>query len=193
MFKKRSSMLNTIQRITSSRATRASARALGVATALLALNGCLITSPYWNQEFSDHTKAIPIQTWVGSKSTQVKVECAQAFHAGLYPSEPSANWLFVTNITSQSKGLLDPQGVAVYGAGKSMVLPANCWREDPANNIWYSALRASVVGSSVKFKIFDIAGLECLGRENGKAASWFGYPSKGCTGVAPYVIFRAPS
>lgn len=198
-------MFTTVQRIASSRTTRASARALGVVTALLALNGCLITSPYWGQEFSDRTQTIPIQTWPGSANTQVQVECAQAFHGGVYPNETDANWLFVTNITSQSsqsEGLTDPQGVTIFGAGTEMVLPANCWRQDPTYNKWYSALRASLAGvpSGKKFSTFDIVGLECLGRENGKAAYWFGYASKGCTvkyanstKEVPYVLFKASS
>lgn len=81
-----------------------------------------------------------------------------------------------------------------------MVLPANCWRHDPANNIWYSALRATRVDSpNDKFQTVDILGLECVGRENGKAASWVKWLSKGCaktyanpTTLIRYVIFRAP-
>lgn len=195
---KRKSLLTftALQHLLSSRVTRASARVLGAVAALFALSGCLITSPYWGQQFSDHTKAIPIQTWVTDARTKVKLECAQAFQGGLYPTEPSASWLFVTNITSQAKALFAPNGGKVFGAGKFMVLPADCWRKDTGNNIWYAALRATVdvPEDRVRFETVDLVGLECVGRENGKAASWTAWMNEStyCGTHKRYVIFRAP-
>jgi hypothetical protein len=163
------------------------------------LSGCLLDSPYWNQVFSDHTAAIPIQTFTNVNSSAVKIECAQAYHAGLHPSQSSATWRFVDNLTVQSQGLLDPLGGKVYGAGKMKVLPSNCWRFDPANSKWYTALRASQetsIGTST-FVTFTKSGLECLGRTIGQGANWFanwGPCTKKYSGTqtaVKYVIFHA--
>ena len=175
------------------------ARMIVTVSALFALNGCLITSPYFNQNFSNHTQPIPIQTWIGSPNKDVRIQCAQAYHAGLYPFGGDPTWVNVTTIKSQGKANFAPDGSATYSAGKSMVLPAACWRKDPANNIWYSALRAYRLDSpSSKFDVVNLSGLECVGRENGKAASWLGYFSKNCaltysgsSTKVPYVIFYA--
>lgn len=176
------------------------AKVVGTAAALLSLNGCLLTSPFWNQEFADHTLPIPIQAFTADKSIQVKFECATAFHGGLYPSEVSADWVLVGNVTPQSQPLLDPLGGKIYGASKSGALPAACWRKDPGNDIWYAAVRATQGsgGSLLKYRTFNKAGLECLGRENGQATSWFGWGPdciqnySGSTTFIPYVIFRSP-
>jgi len=163
------------------------------------LSGCLLESPYWNQAFSDHTAAIPIQTFTSVKSSAVKIECAKAYHAGLHPSESSATWLFVDNLTVQSQALLDPLGGKTYGAGKMKVLPSGCWRFDPANSIWYAALRASQttsIGTST-FVTFAKSGLECLGTKIGQGTSWFanwGSCTRKYSGTqdpVKYVIFHA--
>jgi len=180
----------------------------GMILAVLSLlSGCLITSPYWNQEFSNHTSAIPLQAWTNHTGHPVRVECSQAFHGGLYPS-PSGSWSHVTNLYAQSPGVLDPAGTRIYSVGKSMVLPASCWRSEntSAGIRYYAAVRMiqtkpKIFGSGyqdVKFSTFDKTGLECLGRENGKDASWLGYIGEGCTKTysnsnteIPFVIFRA--
>ncbi len=187
------------------RAKKVAAKAvkiLGVSTALLALNGCLLTSPYWNQQFSDHTAAIPLQAWTTERNKAVKFECAKAYHGGLYPFGGPVNWISVATINSQGQALNDPLGGKIYGAGLKTTLPANCWRQDPGNSVWYAAVRAKHVSGSrtISYQTFDKTGLECLGRENGKATSWFGWINKGCTKTysgssttIPYVIFRATS
>jgi hypothetical protein len=166
------------------------------AVILMTLNGCLLTSPHWNQEFDDHTKAISLQAFTADKSKAVKFECAQAYHGGLYPPSATVTWVLVANVTPQSQALLDAGGNKVYGAGKKKVLPSGCWRLDPANSIWYAAVRATqnttVMDTKQKyFYTFNKTGLECVGRENGKAASWFGWYKKGCEAGAYYTIFRA--
>jgi hypothetical protein len=180
------------------RRTRGALVALSVAATPVILSGCLMTTPYWNQEFADHTKAVPFQAFTTNKTIQVKFECAKAFHGGLYPDSASATWVTVGNVTPQAQPLLDSDGGQIYGARKSAVLPAACWRFDPANSIWYAAARATqnqaVLSTGQKyFFTFTNTGLECLGRENGKAASWFGWIGKGCQTVAYYAIFRAVS
>lgn len=175
-------------------------KALIAASATLALSGCLLTSPYWNQEFDDHTAPVPLQAWTTDKSVPVKFQCAQAFHGGLYPSPGSATWVQIADVNPQGQALLDSEGAKVFGASKLTALPAACWRLDGGNGLYYAAVRATQgTGSSkVTYKTFSQPGLECLGRENGKAASWFGWINKGCTKTysnstteIPYVIFRA--
>jgi hypothetical protein len=174
-------------------------KAFGLSTTLLVtLNGCLLTSPYWNQEFDDHTEAISLQAFTGNKNVAVKFQCAKAYHGGLYPSAATASWVQVANITPQSQGLLDPSNNRVFGAGTYKALPATCWRFDSANSSWYAAVRATqnttVLGTTQKyFHTFDKAGLECLGRETGKAANWIGWNGKGCVSNAYYAIIRATS
>jgi len=171
------------------------------------LSGCLITSPYWNQEFSNHSSAIPLQAWTNHNGHPVRVECSKAFHGGLYPPS-SGSWSHVTNLYPQNPGVLDPSGTRVYSAGAKMVLPASCWRAETtsAGLRYFAAVRMiqtkpKVFGSGledVTFSTFDKTGLECLGREIGKDASWFGYAGEGCaktysgsTTEIPFVIFRA--
>lgn len=176
-------------------------KALGAAIISASLSGCLLTSPYWNQVFSDHTKPIPMQAWTTDKTKQIKFECAQSFHGGLYPSAGSASWVLVANVGPQSQPLLDSFGSKIYGASKFAPLPAACWRKDPGNDQWYAAVRATQGSgaSAVSYSTFDKAGLACLGQQNGQATSWFGWITKDCTKTysgssndIPYVIFRAP-
>ena len=145
-------------------------RGMTLAAAGTLLSGCLLDSPYWNQEFDDHTAAIPIQTFTSIKSSPVKIQCAQAYHGGLYPSEASATWLLVDNLNVQSQALLDPLGGKMYGAGKMKVLPSNCWRFDPANSIWYTGLRATQVNNLRHDQVHHVhkSGLECLGKKSAR-------------------------
>lgn len=176
------------------------AKVTGAAIAALTLNGCLLTSPFWNQAFVNHTAKVPIQAFTTDKSKQVKFECAKAFHGGLHPSPASASWVLVAKVSPQGQALLSPLGGIIYGASTSTTLPAGCWRQDGGNDLWYAAIRATQGsgGSILKYNTFDKIGLECLGRENGKITSWLGWIGKGCTKTysnsnsnIPYVIFRA--
>lgn len=162
---------------------------------LSSLSGCLITSPYWNQQFSSHTGQIPLQAWTTSTSAPIVFECATAFHGGLYPAFSTPTWHHVASVTPDSPGVLDPAGNRIYSAARLGTLPSQCWHQD-SNNLWYSAIRATRNGS--EFMTVDADGLECVGQENGDAASWFGWLGQGChmtysnTGNSvPYVIFRA--
>ncbi len=170
---------------------------LGVGIAMLSLSGCLLTSPYWNQEFSSHTNQIPLQAWTTSSTQAVTFECSPAYHGGLYPYW-GPTWSAVTTVSPDLPGALDNAGSRIYSVSYKAVLPGSCWRQDPGNGIWYAAIRAVQNGN--EYNTFDITGLECLGRENGKAASWFGWIGDGCTKTysnsnnnIPYVIFRAQS
>lgn len=178
-----------------------------VSAAVSLLSGCLITSPFWNQEFNNHNQAIPIQAWTTHTGHSLKVECSQAFHGGLYPWG-SPSWSYVTTLNAQLPGALDSDGTRAYSVGTNMVLPSNCWRAEntSAGLRYYAAIRViqvqpkifSAGTQNVTFKTFDKTGLECLGRENGKDASWYGHAGQGCTKTysessteIPYVIFKA--
>jgi len=174
--------------------------ALGIA---VLCSGC-VTTPYWNQEFADHTAAIPIQAWTPNGTAPVKIECSQAFHGGLYPWSTGGNWQHVTDIDpSLSTASYDSKGSAIYSAGIKMVLPSYCWRSEntSAGIRWYSAIRASYLDGSTtrKFYTFDDDGLACLGREMGEDRTISGWLNAGCfkqysSGTAVnYVIFRARS
>ncbi len=160
-------------------------RTLPVVAVATALSGCVFDSPYWAQTFSTTTSPIPIQTWTVDKNHNVKIECSQAYHGGLQPPFGPETWHFVTNLVPSTSPSYDPAGAAVYSAGTTMVLPAACWYADGAYSPpkYMTALRATQLtssGSTTVYRVFDLTGLECLGRENGKAGSWFGWLSKHC-------------
>lgn len=177
------------------------AKVVGAGVALSMLNGCLLTSPYWNQEFESHTDEIPLQAWTTEKDKPVRFECATAYHGGLYPAYSDPTWVHVVTVTPQDQSLKDSDGNKVHGAGKKRVLPESCWRQDPGNELWYSAIRAvQGTGEDQKvYKTFDKIGLKCLGEETGGSTSWFGWMNKGCEKAynngddVPFVIFRATS
>ena len=161
------------------------ARALLASTVTLAFGGCVFDSPYWAQTFATTTTAIPIQTWTTDKTRTVKIECSKAYHGGLYPFGGPETWTLVTNITPSANASYDPMNGTIYSAGKSMVLPAACWNADGAYSppLYMTALRATQLtasGSTQTYFVFDSAGLECLGRENGKGKSWFSWVSQNC-------------
>lgn len=168
----------------------------------LALPGCLITSPYWNQVFDSHTDKVSMQAWVNDKTLTVKFQCAQAYHGGLYPFGGTPTWHLVQNVAVSDTPIYDPAGAAVYTAGIYKALPSQCWRQDPSNNVWYAAVRASHPTSNGPefYHTVDKNGLECVGRENGKAGSWYRWFTAGCYKTylnsdehVPYVIIRANS
>jgi len=184
------------------KAISAATKWVGVATAVASMSGCLMTSPYWNQEFSSHTDVVPLQAWTTNKNFAVKYECATAYHGGLYPPFGSVVWVQIDTVNPQQQSLKDSFGAKVYGAGIKRVLPASCWRLDPTYSTWYTSVRATQTTNSgvTTYKNFDKAGLECLGTEVGKATSWFAWLNKGCVKTysgsstsVPYVIFSATS
>ena len=130
---------------------------------------------------------------------QQNLAAQQSMAAAARPgSAPMAARMAMRNAANMGSGLAG----LIYSAGIKTALPASCWRQDPANSVWYSAVRATQgSGSSItEYKTFNKTGLECLGREIGKATSWVGWIGKGCeatysgsTTAIPYVIFRAPT
>jgi hypothetical protein len=151
----------------------------------LLLTGCVFDSPYWAQTFATTTTAVPIQTWTTDKTRNIKIECSQASHAGLYPWGGPEVWTLVTNITPSTNASYDPLNGTIYSAGKLMSLPAACWHADGAYSPpkYMTALRATQLtasGSTQTYQVFDAGGLECLGREIGKGKSWFAWITKNC-------------
>ncbi len=160
-------------------------RTLATLAVAATLGGCVFDSPYWAQTFATTTTSIPIQTWTTDKTRTVKIECSKSYHGGLYPFGGPEVWTLVTNITPSTNASYDPLSGVIYSAGKSMVLPAACWNADNAYSppLYMTSLRATQLtssGSTQTYYVFDPAGLECLGRENGKAKSWFGWISANC-------------
>lgn len=175
-------------------------------TAALAagLGGCIITSPYWNEEFASKATAVPLQAFTTNKDLAVKFECSQAYHGGLYPFGGPEVWVQVASVMPSQQPLFDPQGGKVYGAGSSLVLPAACWHADAAYNppLHYSAIRASQTSPSGGVSSFtytyDKPGLGCLGQATGSHANWFAAGVSSCaqkysnsSTPIPFVIFRA--
>lgn len=168
----------------------------------LSLAACSMTSPYWGQTFDTTATAIPIQTWSPTANAAVRIDCSKAYHGGLYPPF-DGSWSFVTNISPTSSASYDPQGGVIYSAGKKMTLPADCWHADNAYNPpkYMTALRATQTGANGSvstFRVFDQAGLACLGHEIGQSRSWSGWVNANCaltysnsTTPIPYVRILA--
>ncbi|MES2887319.1 MAG: hypothetical protein V4739_04830 [Pseudomonadota bacterium] len=181
-------------------------RALPLSVFALGLTGCVFDSPYWAQTFATTTTPVPLQTWTIDKNHNVKIECSPAYHGGLQPPFGTPVWTTVTHITPSVNPSYDTKGAAVYSAGTQMVLPSACWHADGAYSPpkYMTALRATqqtASGSTTVYRVFDLTGLECLGRENGKGGSWFAWLTKNCaktysdgTTVIPWVkiIANAP-
>jgi hypothetical protein len=180
-------------------------RRLGALAGLLGacslLSGCLLTSPTWNQSFAHHTDAVPVTAWSTSTAHPVVFECTAAYHGGLYPPFGTPAWVQVAQVPP-SGGALDAGGVTVYAASGSYVLPVpSCWQQDPANDVWYAAVRARQTGSAGPadgFFTVDAAGLECVGHWVGQTAHWLGWFGHNCqktysgsSTAIPYVIIHA--
>ncbi len=177
--------MSITRRIPFSLPGKRSLRLIALAATSLSLTACVFDSPYWAQTFATTTTAVPMQAWTTDSTRVVKIECSKAYHGGLYPFGGPEVWTFVTNITPSSNASWDPTNGVVYSAGKQMVLPAACWNADNAYTpaLYMTALRATQLtasGSTQTYKVFDAAGLECLGREIGKGKSWFAWINKNC-------------
>ena len=172
----------------------------GVAGAAALLSGCLLSSPTWNQSFASHTDAIPLTAFTISNTNAVNFECSPAYHGGLYPPFGTPTWTGVASVTPTG-GALDSDGVKLYAASGNHVLPSACWRQDPANNVWYAAVRARQTGSGAPtagFYTVDAAGLNCVTDWVGSSGSWLGWLGKGCqktysgsSTAIPFVIIHA--
>ncbi|MBL8330186.1 MAG: hypothetical protein JNJ71_15200 [Rubrivivax sp.] len=180
-------------------------RTLLLIAAAAPLTGCVLESPYWGQKFASTTTPIPVQAWTTDKTRPLKLECSKAGHGGLYPFDGTESWTQVTTLMPSPDAAFDPSGDAIHGAGSKLSLPASCWYLDNAFDppLYMTALRVtqgSANGGVQIYRVFNKLGLECMGRENGKAQSWFGWINKGClqtyansTTPVPYVRITATS
>ncbi len=160
---------------------------------MASLSGCLFTSPFHGQSFTDRTTPVPIQAWTTSPNQVVKVQCALSTRFGPTWINPNPDWIQVANLSSSSKGMLDPLGNTVFSAGIEMTLPEGCWELNNSNGIYYTAIRV-FTGNTV-FYSFQEDGLECLGKMIGQTTNWFGW-NNNCINKtsggskAPYVVIR---
>jgi hypothetical protein len=172
----------------------------GVAAAAGLLSGCLLTSPTWNQSFASHTDAVPLTAFTVSNTTAVQFECSPAYHGGTYPPFESPTWTAVASVPP-SGGALDKNGLELYAASGSYVVPSACWRQDPGNDVWYASVRARQSGSGAPtagFYTLDSGGLACVGDWVGSSGSWAGWMGHSCqetysgsSTAIPFVIIHA--
>jgi hypothetical protein len=141
---------------------------------------CAITSPYWGYEPESTSAPIPFQAWTVDKAHPIQLECAQETNAHGAPAKGDASYIHVTDLAFSGAGSMDPSGYQVFSAAALMALPKVCWRYFPEYDHWQTTLRMTQMIQDEKriYSSFDQAGLECLGRENGKAHSWFGFRDK---------------
>lgn len=163
------------------------------------LAGCAVTSPYWDYVPDSTSAPIPFQVWSDGTSA-VYVECANDTGAHGNPSAGDASYVAAATIHPNTQPSLDSAGAALYSGSTQVVLPSACWKYFSDYDFWQANVRVVRLGSDgkkVPFSNFDKAGLECLGREVGKAASWFGALNKGCEKhflgsdtATPYIVLR---
>jgi hypothetical protein len=174
-----------------------------IAACLMWISGCAITSPYWGYVPASTSAPIPFQTW-GFNSGARYVECANDTGGHGNPTNGEASYIPVATLYPTTQPSLDSQGAAIYSASKSIPLPSVCWKYFDYGEGYYQAnVRVVTLDSSGKkspLSTFELAGLECLGRETGRAASWSAYFNKGCemkylntNEQIPYIVLRIPA
>jgi hypothetical protein len=172
--------------------------AIGLGAIAAAAQGCAISSPHWDYVPASTSAPIPFQAWATSQTNPVVVECADDTNAHGWPTDGEASYVFVANLTPSATASLDPGGSRVYSASGSHALPSTCWKYFGDYDFWQANLRLSQVvdGSKRIFSSFDKPGLECLGREVGKARQWLGFFDKcekrylGSSDKIPYIVLR---
>jgi len=170
-----------------------------------ALPGCAVTSPHWGYVPESTEASIPVQAWTAHTGHPVVVECATATSAHGWPSPDESAYIVAANLPVSSSALLDAQGSVMHSASGNVTMPSSCWNYFGSYDFWQLNLRVSQLqpnttgGGTTKriFSSFDLDGLECLGRENGAAASFHGFVGKGCEKTylgqdeqIPYIVLR---
>jgi hypothetical protein len=173
---------------------------LALSAVCLALcGGCSITSPYWDYVPASITTPIPFQAWTLSTAAHY-VECANDTTGHGSPSAGEASYINAATLWPSSQPSLDSVGAAIYSASKQVTLPSACWKYFGDYDFWQANVRVVQLGADGKkqpLRSYDLDGLECLGRENGKVARWNGHLNKGCektylgsSTVIPYIVLR---
>ncbi|MFM2419252.1 MAG: hypothetical protein RL385_3975 [Pseudomonadota bacterium] len=185
------------------KASISAASRAAIVSCLTLIGSCAITSPYWGYVPASTSAPIPFQTWGFNTGTRY-VECANDTGGHGNPAAGEASYIPVTTLYPTTQPSLDSQGGAIYSASKSVPLPSVCWKYFDYGEGYYQAnVRVVTLDSAGKkspLSSFDLAGLECLGRETGRAASWSAYLNKGCemkylgtTEQIPYIVLRIPA
>lgn len=147
---------------------------------LLGLSGC-ITAPFYGQQMNSRTTQVPFTFWTFNKTGSVTVECAKASaHGGPYNGPDS--YQLIKTISPNIKGALDSFKSEVFNASTKLDIPNSCWRyySYPDGTNYITVLRVKQAGSDSSVYTFDKAGLECMGKWNGKSASWTAWLSHSC-------------
>jgi len=139
------------------------------------------------QVFAKTTSEIPVQVWSSSQNETFSVECAPAtFAATQFNNRP---FVPLPDIQTTEEPHYDPSGTAMYSASAIVTLPSECWRdlrstfqdvETQYGYTYLSMLRIKRKSDGRLVHVFNKDGLECLGKANGAAASWYGYLSEDC-------------
>jgi hypothetical protein len=113
-------------------------------------------------------------------------------------------YIDAASLAVSASGNLDGQGDVMHTASGNVTFPSQCWDYFGDYDFWQLNLRVSQIVPAIGggttnrvFSSFDLVGLECLGSENGAAASWFGFLGQGCektylgqTEQIPYIVLR---
>jgi hypothetical protein len=162
------------------------------------LAGCAITSPHWDYVPASISTPIPFQAW-NSSTGPLYVECANDTGAHGSPSAGEASYIAAATLTTSALPSLDSAGNAIHSASKQVTLPRACWKYFGSYDFWQANVRVVRLqdGKKVPLSTYDLKGLECVGRENGKVGRWYGFVGKGCekkylgTSTAiPYIVMR---
>jgi hypothetical protein len=177
---------------------------MGAALACFALSACSVTSPHWGYVPESTEAAIPVQAWTAYTANPVVVECATATGGHGNPSPDESAYIVAASLPVPAAETLDSEGNVLHSVSSNVTIPSQCWDYFDSYDFWQLNLRVSQIvpalgGGTMKriFSSFDIDGLECLGRENGAAASFYGFVDKGCektylgeTEQIPYIVLR---
>ena len=165
---------------------------------IVATGGCVITSPSWDYVPASKESPIPFQAWTTFNGSPVQLECATDTEAHGSPAHGDASYVHVADLKIADTGSLDASGYMIYSVSGMHVLPSECWKYFGDYGYWQVNFRVvqEIEGEKHYYNSFDSAGLECLGRENSKAGSWFGFMDKcemryaGKPEKIPYVVLR---
>ena len=176
-----------------------------VVLAAAVLPGCAVTSPYWGYVPASTEAAIPVQAWTAYTDNPVVVECATATSAHGWPTPDESAYIVAANLPVASADIRDSDGNVMHSASGNVTMPSSCWDYFGDYDFWQLNLRVSQLQPNTSgdgttkriFSSFDLDGLECLGRENGAAASVYGFVGQGCektylgeTTQIPYIVLR---
>lgn len=168
------------------------------------LPACTVVSPYWGYVPDSTSAPIPFTAYTPQTTSPVVVECATDTTAHGSPTNGEASYTLAASISVSTYAQRDTTGATMNVASQNVTLPASCWKYFGDYDFWQANVRVSQVqtaptGGTTKriFTNHDLAGLTCLGRENGAAGTWLGFVGKGCEhkflgseNVTPYIVMR---